>query len=336
VTLVAMPPQEALASAVVGQDIGAAPIGAAKSASGGAYSLAPDTRLGAWRSAHPGATYVNVEVVASTSTGVMSTSTTLTLGTTSSGGATVKAVAGQDVSSEPATLDLQLVPAVGTAAPATVTTTPGVTTAAVQSYSCFTYQRDLGSSRVTVGQLRSTSTAYTGNQTYSAGTRNTLGAGFSNTGGYGSFSASGTITYSADTQLIFGQVANTGTNLFRTEMRYGLYYGTGCSPSNVFYYKALPSAWMGSALTEWNPATPTIGTICGNYVPNNGIVKTSGTNATATAGAATAPLIGINLSSKAEWSTSFQQRVIRTTYGQICGTLDYPGQPSPGVLGVKG
>lgn len=240
-------------------------------------------------------------------------------------------VDGVSVAAEPASLDFTLLPAEATAS---TSGSGGATPAAVRGYACMVYKSNLGKARATLGSVRARSSAIRTSATYTSSTSNTFGAGLSTTGVKGTFSASGTVTWSADTSLTFTTQNAVGTQTYRTEMEYGLYYGTGCSPRGVYFYQVLPARWVGSAYTEWNSAIPTIGSHCAGFTAGNGIVKSSGTNVTNTTGASTSGMIGINLSSKANWSSKFTQVIKRSNAGNICGSSDYPGQPSPGYLGV--
>lgn len=329
ITLTALPTQAELESAEVGDTLGGAVIGSAVSSATGAYTLRTGTELATWQSSHPGAEWVNVDVIAATDNGVMVTATTLQLDST---GTNVASVDGVSVAAEPASLDFTLQPAEATAG---TSGSGGATPAgAVRGYACMVYKQNLGKARTTLGSVRSRSTAIRASATYTASASNTFGAGLSTTGVKGTFSASGTITWSADTTLSFATQNVVGTQTYRTEMEYGLYYGTGCSPRGVYFYQVLPARWVGSAYTEWNSATPTIGSHCAGVTAGNGITKASGTNTTNTTGASTSGMIGINLSSKANWSSKFTQVIKRSTAGYICGTSGYPGESAPGYLGV--
>lgn len=209
-------------------------------------------------------------------------------------------------------------------------------TAAVIGYSCFQYKADLGRIRATIGQVSAQTTSYVANYTYTSGVSNTLGAGTSASGAYGTFTASGTRTVSSGTTLGFPGASNTGTANFRTEVRYGKYYGTGCSPSNVFYYKAYPSEWIGGVIVETISTSPGA-TYCATVNNGGSLTQNRSTSTTVSAGVSSAGAIGINLTSQAGWTNSSALKITMRKNGSVCGVSGYPASTTsnPGRLVVK-
>lgn len=341
VLLLGWPGAEALAELRAGDGVDVAPIGRTRTAADGTYALAVDRQLLAAWYAKPVRGNVQVEVSATAPGFFASFDGTVDYHPAQG---TVNLVPAEGIGDLAAgstqrkvqSLDLRLQPA--EAAPAGAVSAAaapgGITSQAITGYSCYQYVSDLGRQKTTVGRLSAQTNLYTGKYTYTSGVTNTLGAGTSGSGAYGSWSASGTRTVTSDASLGFNGVSTTGTASFRTEFRYGKYYGTGCSPSGVFYYKAYPSEWIGSVITETNSTSPSA-TYCASVTNGNTLTQAKSTATTVTGGVTSSAALGINLNSQAGWSNEAKMSVTLKKNGSVCGVNGYPVTGSPGRLVVK-
>lgn len=338
----AWPSDTELSSLAPGDPVNIKRIGLTRTDANGHYTLRPDyDALKAWRGSHSGP--VNVEIIASTSDSIAPYATTISLDTrTRTSRQVAQPTAETDggfadastTASGALAVDLQLQRAPSTA-PQTDngTTATTVEAAAVPTVSCMTYKQDYGPRWVRVGQLYSTATSgFTANYTYSTSASSTLGAGYSLSGAYGSFTQSGSSTSSSSSSVGFSALTTSGGKGYSTQFRYGLYYGTGCSPSNIFYYRVLPTGFVAGASTG-SLSVPTAG-YCTTFGAGSSFTKTTTNAVTWSDGVKISGAIGIDLSSKTGYSSTSKLSYSFSATRSLCGTTDYPGG-SPSRLVVK-
>jgi hypothetical protein len=198
---------------------------------------------------------------------------------------------------------------------------------------CATFQRDYGPKLVTVGQLTSTtSSGFNARLTYAAGSSSSLGIGYSGSASYGTFSQSGTASTSNTATIGFPALTGPGSVSYRTNFTYGLYYGTGCSPRNIFYYEARPTSFAGGATTSATsaPSFP----YCTRYAAGSSYTKSSTSATTQTLGVSISGQLGVNLSSKTGYTTTTTISISFTSTKNLCGSSGLPGS-SPGRVSVN-
>lgn len=342
VVLVAWPSDAELASLLPGDPVNIKRIGMTRTDANGHYSLRPDyDALKAWGGSRSGP--VNVEIIASTSDSIAPYATTISFDTRArtsrqigqptaeTDGVFAEAAA---MASGALGVDLQLQPAPESATKmndGAATETVGA--AAAPTVSCMTYKQDYGPRWVRVGQLYSTaSSGFTANYSYSTSASSTLGAGYSLSGAYGSFTQSGSSTSASSSSVGFSALTTSGGKGYSTQFRYGLYYGTGCSPSNIFYYRVLPTGFVAGASTG-SLTVPAAG-YCTTFGAGSSFTKTTTNAVTWSDGVKISGAIGIDLSAKTGYSSTSKLSYSFSAARSLCGTTDYPGG-SPSRLVVK-
>lgn len=335
VVLIVWPTDAELAALTPGDPVAVQRVGLTQTDKHGRYSLVPDYEtLSASLGGRPGAR--NVEVVASTADSVAPYSTTMYFDPAAktiyqvSGGPSATLASGSATTAEPIDLQLQTADATSIGAVAEAETP---TVAAAPTVPCMTYQADYGPRWVRVGQLYSTATSgFSASFAYSTSATSSLGVGYSLTGAYGSFSQSGTTSNSSTASVGFGALNTSGGRGYSTQFRYGRYYGTGCSPSNVFYYQARSTGFVSGASTA-SLTVPSAG-YCTSYGAGSSFTKSTTNAVTWSDGVNITSVIGVNLSAKTGYSTTAKASFSFSSARRLCGTSDYPGG-SPSRFVVK-
>lgn len=196
-----------------------------------------------------------------------------------------------------------------------------------------TFQRSYGPRWVDVGGLYSIkSGGYSADQVYSRGASSTLGAGYSVSAAAGSWTQSGSFTSGSDSSVNFTARSDSNGWINRTQFEYGRYYGTFCSPRNVFYYRVRQIAFVAGASSA--VATVPNATYCTSFSAGSGFTKESTTSTTFSAGADLSGVIGIDLSAQTGYSTTSRNSYSFSSSSRLCGTNGYPGS-TPGRMVVR-
>ncbi len=185
---------------------------------------------------------------------------------------------------------------------------------------------------VLIGSLYSTWSSFSGSYAYQTSASSTLGVGYSSTGVLGSYSASGTST-KASTQLFTWYPSASFQKLFKVQWKY-FKQQSHCvfEFSEYYFYEVVPqnaTAGGTDATAASVPSTP-----AANCVQQNGFTYSTSnqTAITWTNGVALGSIIGIDLSSKSNWTTSHKIAISTTAQRKLCGTSGQPGDSYFGEL----
>lgn len=180
-----------------------------------------------------------------------------------------------------------------------------------------------------VGQQYVATTGVTAGFEYTSGSSSQLGVGFSTSGAFGSFSTGGTSSKSSTATITFPSVGANTFAYYDTQFRWGLYLVTSVDSygNSVSWYDARPAIFVGGTRVR-HPSSAPSATFCSSFAAGSSFSKANSTAATWSDGAATAPIIGINLSTRTGYSTAAQLTYTFASSRQLCGVSDYPpGSP---------
>lgn len=215
-----------------------------------------------------------------------------------------------------------------TVAPETVTTEDsGPSAAAIETKGCGSTYMYSYYPMVLVGSLYSTWTGFAGYDEYQSTASSTLGVGMSSTGAYGTYGTSGTRTKSS-TQTFHWPASGKTYKYYKTEWIYDkdqidCYEGTLDGPLHWSYVEVNPRLADGGGTMYSFSGAPT----ASHCVTQNGFTWTTQTQTALnwTNGVSLAPIIGISLSSKSNWTTHNKIGITTASKRTLCGTHDVPG-----------
>lgn len=341
VVLIAWPSDKELATLRPGDPVKVLKFGQARADANGRYTLRPDmATLSSWRASRGSPAEIDIDVIASTRNSVAPYSTTMLVDGAAGLHPKDAAAAGSGRVAAAAAdgglrLDLKLAPAPAKPAqqPPAQPAATAATAAAAPEIPCFTFKQDYGPRLVNVGQLSGTAKdGFRATFGYTSSASSSLGIGYSYSGAFGSFSQKGTKTSTSTATVTFPALTAAGSRVYQTKFTYGRYYGTGCSPSSVFYHTVRSTGFAGGA-SSVSTGTPAA-SYCTRYAAGSSFTKTSTTATSRSTGVDTSGAIGIDMESQTGYSSEAKISVSFSSARNLCGASGYPGN-SPGRIVVK-
>lgn len=191
----------------------------------------------------------------------------------------------------------------------------------------------------TTAQVGYTANARTGGSSalkFTTGSNGTFGVGVSASGSYGSFSASGSTTLTSGTTISFPATTSGARahHVYLVPKKYKIYCESNNGTPISTKYEVRPSNYTGGSTTT-TVSTFATNSYCTPVGANTTTTISSSTASTISTGFKVSSYIGIDLSSRAGYTTSTSV-VLKTTTsaGSVCGLSGYPGG-TPGQLKLK-
>ncbi|MDT3329453.1 hypothetical protein Q9S78_02110 [Microbacterium sp. KSW-18] len=196
----------------------------------------------------------------------------------------------------------------------------------------YTYVKNLGLMNVNVGYGYAVKGAATVSFNYKSGASTSLGISTSASGVAGTFTSGGTQSMSSDEAQ--GFPATDGGNIFKTKFRYGMWKNqcSGQPWGNILIYQVKPKNFEGGSIVT--SASIPSATYCVPQVKGADYTQNKSTAYESSVGVASAPQIGINMSSRTGYSNAASLHFVWKKAGKLCGTNGTPGS-SPKRLVAK-